>query len=157
MSPPPGRCAPLPGASAHVSRGSGLRDHCPPSTPRQPGKWGAGRGGRRPRRARRAATFPSNGCDDAFNSLRAGPPRTCRGLGRAARRRRGAGRSFRLRLLSAEQKHLIFSPPMRFFPPWIGCLLVGWLGAEEDTAPAGPRGSGAGGRSCRREEEVGAH
>lgn len=37
-------CVPLPGSSAHVSRCSGLRDHCPPSTPRRLGKWGVGQG-----------------------------------------------------------------------------------------------------------------
>lgn len=71
-------CVPLPGSSAHVSRCSGLRDHCPPSTPRRLGKWGVGQGaggGLLP--APGAATFPSNGCDDAFNSVRAGRPRAC--------------------------------------------------------------------------------
>lgn len=37
-------CVPLPGSSVHVSRRSGLRDHCPPSTPRRLGKWGVGQG-----------------------------------------------------------------------------------------------------------------
>lgn len=142
---PPGCCVPRPGGSAHVSRGSGLRDHRPPSTPRQPGKWrGAGAGGG-PRRARRAATFPSNGCEDAFNPLRAGPPAPA-GAGPPER---GAPGSVWAR--ASWRRAEAFDPPPR--PPKVqGFLAASARGQCRGRIAA----SWAGGGRSALEEEVGA-
>lgn len=72
-------CFQLPGSSSNVSPLLQLAWSLPSLNAEPAREVGSGQGGRAGglHRARGAATFPSNGCDDAFNSLRAGQLRTC--------------------------------------------------------------------------------
>lgn len=101
-------CVPLPGSSAHVSRCSGLRDHCPPSTPRRSGsgEWARGR----------AEDFAGLAAPQLFPLMAAMTPLTlcapggpAPARGSAAQPGEAAARRLALRCPSGEQQHPAFS------------------------------------------------